>query len=181
MTQMAFFFSSRRRHTRFSRDWSSDVCSSDLYRYRLRRLTPVGLLVVFAGIGGAWIGSHKPSDSLASSAQLATARSLHPLVRVQAAVVQPERLLLGGSLLRHEFSPRLAGAAAVVVDAKTGRVLWARRAHERRQVASTTKIMTALLALQALKPHDIVTVDRSVPRVPLVREGLRAGERVEAW
>src|SRR5690606_24437120 len=27
---IAFFFSSRRRHTRFSRDWSSDVCSSDL-------------------------------------------------------------------------------------------------------------------------------------------------------
>src|SRR5690606_13422947 len=26
----SFFFSSRRRHTRFSRDWSSDVCSSDL-------------------------------------------------------------------------------------------------------------------------------------------------------
>src|SRR5690606_41071689 len=25
-----FYFSSRRRHTRFSRDWSSDVCSSDL-------------------------------------------------------------------------------------------------------------------------------------------------------
>src|SRR5690606_38616433 len=31
VTQLAFFFfSSRRRHTRFSRDWSSDVCSSDL-------------------------------------------------------------------------------------------------------------------------------------------------------
>src|SRR5690606_39430723 len=29
-----FFFSSRRRHTRFSRDWSSDVCSSDLARDR---------------------------------------------------------------------------------------------------------------------------------------------------
>src|SRR5690606_39675097 len=27
---IVFFFSSRRRHTRFSRDWSSDVCSSDL-------------------------------------------------------------------------------------------------------------------------------------------------------
>src|SRR5690606_3259590 len=27
---LGFFFSSRRRHTRFSRDWSSDVCSSDL-------------------------------------------------------------------------------------------------------------------------------------------------------
>src|SRR5690606_28355958 len=37
------FFSSRRRHTRFSRDWSSDVCSSDLIlvqtqEYRLQRL-----------------------------------------------------------------------------------------------------------------------------------------------
>src|SRR6266511_5420544 len=30
MTSFFFFFSSRRRHTRFSRDWSSDVCSSDL-------------------------------------------------------------------------------------------------------------------------------------------------------
>src|SRR5690606_40377787 len=28
------FFSSRRRHTRFSRDWSSDVCSSDLVKPR---------------------------------------------------------------------------------------------------------------------------------------------------
>src|SRR5690606_40410868 len=28
---ISFFFSSRRRHTRFSRDWSSDVCSSDLF------------------------------------------------------------------------------------------------------------------------------------------------------
>src|SRR5690606_39292962 len=29
-TSIIFFLSSRRRHTRFSRDWSSDVCSSDL-------------------------------------------------------------------------------------------------------------------------------------------------------
>src|SRR5439155_4783436 len=29
-----FFFSSRRRHTRWPRDWSSDVCSSDLVEFR---------------------------------------------------------------------------------------------------------------------------------------------------
>src|SRR6266436_6386547 len=34
---MFFFFSSRRRHTRCSRDWSSDVCSSDLVWLRHRR------------------------------------------------------------------------------------------------------------------------------------------------
>src|SRR2546429_8520355 len=32
---LLFFFSSRRRHTRCSRDWSSDVCSSDLLRMAL--------------------------------------------------------------------------------------------------------------------------------------------------
>src|SRR2546430_12244542 len=48
-----FFFSSRRRHTRFDCDWSSDVCSSDLSRWGLgewdfllrdlqRRLAPGG-------------------------------------------------------------------------------------------------------------------------------------------
>src|SRR5438105_5405700 len=31
-----FFFSSRRRHTRSTRDWSSDVCSSDLFHAVLR-------------------------------------------------------------------------------------------------------------------------------------------------
>ena len=33
MNDFFFFFSSRRRHTRLVRDWSSDVCSSDLYNW----------------------------------------------------------------------------------------------------------------------------------------------------
>src|SRR5256884_2542020 len=36
------FFSSRRRHTRCSRDWSSDVCSSDLTNLLLRQYFPRG-------------------------------------------------------------------------------------------------------------------------------------------
>src|SRR5690606_12961808 len=49
-----FFFSSRRRHTRFSRDWSSDVCSSDLQQRSFRdaeapprRGSPAGLQAVW--------------------------------------------------------------------------------------------------------------------------------------
>src|SRR5216684_7550394 len=37
----SFFFSSRRRHTRCSRDWSSDVCSSDLFLLAARLALPV--------------------------------------------------------------------------------------------------------------------------------------------
>src|SRR3989449_2399768 len=48
-----FFFSSRRRHTRCSRDWSSDVCSSDLEQ----RLVAVGRIttVLLVGLGLLWI------------------------------------------------------------------------------------------------------------------------------
>src|SRR3712207_3388061 len=35
-TAYLFFFSSRRRHTRYWRDWSSDVCSSDLFTQKLK-------------------------------------------------------------------------------------------------------------------------------------------------
>src|SRR5690606_41191927 len=57
------FFSSRRRHTRFSRDWSSDVCSSDLAA--LGGVLVTGALLALLGllvtrIGTAWIGKLMP-------------------------------------------------------------------------------------------------------------------------
>src|SRR5690606_39975748 len=53
-----FFFSSRRRHTRFSRDWSSDVCSSDLGIGDFALLNP----------GAAWPNKRWPPESFASVA-----------------------------------------------------------------------------------------------------------------
>src|SRR5690606_40702386 len=43
-----FFVSGRRRHTRFSRDWSSDVCSSDLE-------PSAGVAMIVEGEGGAQV------------------------------------------------------------------------------------------------------------------------------
>src|SRR5207249_9743093 len=40
----SFFLSSRRRHTRSKRDWSSDVCSSDLDKAQRQESVPAGLL-----------------------------------------------------------------------------------------------------------------------------------------
>src|SRR2546422_8294808 len=42
---MRFFFSSRRRHTRCSRDWSSDVCSSDLAKRMIEHKRDVVILL----------------------------------------------------------------------------------------------------------------------------------------
>jgi serine-type D-Ala-D-Ala carboxypeptidase (penicillin-binding protein 5/6) len=150
------------------------------YRYRLRRLTPVVAIAVLAGAGGAWVGSHEQAEPTATIAV-----GQGPLVRIGAAaskeIRSPERLLQASSTVEHRFAPALLAKSAILVDASDGRVLWQLRPHERRQVASTTKIMTALLALRKLRPHDVVTIDKTVPRVPLVREGLRAGEKVQAW
>src|SRR5258707_6335786 len=59
-----FFFSSRRRHTRYWRDWSSDVCSSDLGKSTLLRMI-AGLETVSAGtvsIAGKRVNEMEPAE-----------------------------------------------------------------------------------------------------------------------
>src|SRR5258707_6130820 len=51
-----FFFSSRRRHTRYWRDWSSDVCSSDLITRAEVVLGVGGTLVIAALLVPTWLG-----------------------------------------------------------------------------------------------------------------------------
>jgi len=68
-----------------------------------------------------------------------------------------------------------------VVDATTGKVIYAKRPHMRRPIASTTKIMTALVAMERLRPNDVVVVPRKATRVEDYREGLKAGEHVPVW
>ena len=154
------------------------------YRYRLRRLTPVGARRRPRGRSAARGSGRTQSSEPIAAAGDAPQRAAAVAQRRSSGRRQRARRSGCSSAARSSATRSRRGslgAAAVLVDAKTGRVLWAKQAHERRQVASTTKIMTALLALRKLRPHDIVTVDKSVPRVPLVREGLRAGEQVEAW
>src|SRR5215203_6786838 len=56
-----FFFSSRRRHTRYWRDWSSDVCSSDLSRRRKRRKRPTRRSSPsFASAASGWPAPKRP-------------------------------------------------------------------------------------------------------------------------
>jgi D-alanyl-D-alanine carboxypeptidase (penicillin-binding protein 5/6) len=96
-----------------------------------------------------------------------------------AAAEQPGLIRKPGPLPGHGI--KVTARSAIVVDGTTGQVLWAKRVHVRRPIASTTKIMTAVVAMERLGPRTVVTVDRSVRRVAPITEGLRPGERVEAW
>src|SRR3712207_7053464 len=51
MQSQSFFFSSRRRHTRYWRDWSSDVCSSDLGALAAARDVLLAVAVAVVAIG----------------------------------------------------------------------------------------------------------------------------------
>ncbi len=73
--------------------------------------------------------------------------------------------------------------AAIVVDAETGEVLFARYADERRFPASVTKVMTLYLAFEALaegkvKLDDVITVSPRAAREPPSKLGLAAGQTI---
>jgi serine-type D-Ala-D-Ala carboxypeptidase (penicillin-binding protein 5/6) len=107
--------------------------------------------------------------------------SLVACLLVPAAAAETDQPLVHRSGPVQARGIKVTAPSAILVDGTTGKVLWAKRAQVRRPIASTTKIMTALVAMERLAPRSLVLVDRSVTRVHPIKEGLRVGERVEAW
>lgn len=74
--------------------------------------------------------------------------------------------------------PDVSARAAVLMAADTGEVLYAKNEHERLGVASTTKIMTALLTLERATPDRVVTATPEMVNVEGTSMGLQVGDRV---
>lgn len=72
--------------------------------------------------------------------------------------------------------PTTSAKAVALIDLD-GRIVYANRAEEKRPMASTTKIMTAIVALEAADPDDIVTVSPEAVGVEGSSAYLMAGER----
>lgn len=76
-------------------------------------------------------------------------------------------------------APQISAKAAVVVNADDGRVVYSKNEHERLAIASTTKIMTSLLTLEAAAAQNrAVTITPEMVRVEGSSMGLRAGDRL---
>jgi D-alanyl-D-alanine carboxypeptidase (penicillin-binding protein 5/6) len=105
------------------------------------------------------------------------------------------RELAGGPVVRHENAaaapapapvrvgaipltppPPIFGESAIVVDVESGRVLYAKNADQRRAVASTQKIITALCVLDAGNLDKVVTIAASDGACEPTKLGLKAGE-----
>ena len=73
--------------------------------------------------------------------------------------------------------PNVAARGAALIDGKTGRLLWGRNAEEPMAMASTTKIMTAILVLENCDLEEVVTVSKNAARQPEVHMELKEGEQ----
>jgi D-alanyl-D-alanine carboxypeptidase (penicillin-binding protein 5/6) len=71
----------------------------------------------------------------------------------------------------------LNAKAVVLIEESSGRVLYSKNATEKRSIASTTKIMTALTALENGNLEDAVTVSKRAASIGGSTIGLRAGEK----
>ncbi len=92
----------------------------------------------------------------------------------------PTNALAQGYFLRSAEEPK---NTAIVMDAKTGEILYGERADSVRYPASVTKVMTLYLTFQALSSgrlhlNDLITVSPLAASQPPTKLGLRAGETI---
>lgn len=88
-------------------------------------------------------------------------------------------VMLGGQAVHAQEKPaesELYARSACLMDADSGRVLYEKDGGEKRPNASTTKIMTCILALENGNPEDTVTATKRAAGQPKVHLGVHEGE-----
>src|SRR3712207_396469 len=123
---LSFFFSSRRRHTRYWRDWSSDVCSSDLEFERRDHL-----------LKGAALAAQHDADAKVHDAYPGLTRRERRLLPLAADLAQ--EVCARSALLAHDL-----GAAVAVETRGRSRDQHARlRAQPRKRASKQARPLHA--------------------------------------
>lgn len=86
------------------------------------------------------------------------------------------QLFLASTAVAEE--PHVMGEAAILVDAKTGQILYQKNAHKRMYPASTTKMLTALVALERGNLDEVVTVSERASNIEGSSIWLQPGEHL---
>ena len=74
--------------------------------------------------------------------------------------------------------PKLNSRAAVIYDRKSKKIIWGKKENEKRPMASTTKIMTAIVVLENANLSDTVTVSKKSAGTGGSRLGLKVGDKI---
>ncbi len=95
-----------------------------------------------------------------------------------AAVMLAAVMAFNPQIAPEQELPEISAKAAVLVDASSMRVIFSRNEHERLPMASTTKIMSAMLALEAPDLDEAFVVDSTAIQVEGSSMGLTEGDIV---
>ena len=97
---------------------------------------------------------------------------------IRVTVLSLSFILLFAPVGKRAYAIDISASAACVIDADSGRVLYEKNAHERRGMASTTKIMTAIVAIEHAPLGDTVTVSSHATQTEGTSMGLACGEEI---
>ncbi|WP_394232828.1 D-alanyl-D-alanine carboxypeptidase family protein [Niallia oryzisoli] len=78
-----------------------------------------------------------------------------------------------------EASAYASASSAVLMEQQSGRVLYEKKAHQVRRIASITKIMTAILAIESGKLNETATVSEKAVRAEGSSIYLKPGEKIK--
>jgi D-alanyl-D-alanine carboxypeptidase (penicillin-binding protein 5/6) len=76
--------------------------------------------------------------------------------------------------------PNPSAVAALIMEAETGEVLYEKNAHLPLPMASTTKVMTALLGVERLRPYEVVSISAYAASMAPSKIYLRPGDLMRA-
>jgi len=85
---------------------------------------------------------------------------------------------LASSTPARAAEPYITARAAIIMDAATGEVVWERNSTEPLPPASTTKVMTAILALESDRLDESFRVSAEAAETPPSKINLRVGQRM---
>lgn len=101
----------------------------------------------------------------------------HPYLQAPQKAVLPEPRIQIPATAALPSAPSLHATYACVMDSKSHRILYGKKETEKVAMASTTKIMTALLALESGRTGEVVTASARAASMPKVHLGMRAGNQ----
>lgn len=99
------------------------------------------------------------------------------MIRPRFLVFAACLLALGGADLRAASPPAVHGEAAILVDVRSGRVLYNKNSRTPRAVASTQKLLTALIVAESGNLWEMVTIKPSDTTAAPTKLYLKAGQK----
>ncbi len=130
-------------------------------------------IIIFM-VGMLWVGQLETSSG--DTETLVESTSL-PVLYYASYAAQEEQQVTWDVTNPQLKDSELYALSAVLIDGDSGRILYEKDGFTARPMASTTKIMTLIVALEQADPEELVTVSSYAAQMPDVQLGMKEGEQ----